>query len=379
MLFDSSIRNYEEHQIRGMSAFEFLNISAWKIADYMRLYLNDNCSDFSKDNEFIKMYKSKIDKQHYSAAFELMVHIALANSLFTLEKHPNTGSTKRPDFKAIFNEPKDEIFLECTLSGNSYENSEEKNKKATIEEIIDSLEYFPFHINVHYQKLSDASLPKRNFIKFLNELKTKLIGFSDVELVEMRYLYEDAGWELEISFLNKGDKTIKRSVGVQGSEAKFIDSSKPILTALNDKKASRYKIHSEPYIVCLNTSDLFTKENCFAEALFGQYDSNEIDLNRDYKESFFIANKNPINTSVSAVIIFRNFDLFTLDSSTVTVWHNPFSKNPVRPGILPFTEYVYNNIGDFLKRVIIPKEKDIFEILRIDRKEYLDLKSKSGG
>lgn len=376
MLFSSYIRENADHKRRKETAFEFLDRSAWKISELVRQKLNELCIGYNPDDEFLKMFKSKSDKQHYSAVFELLTYSMFSFSDFSLVRHPDTPKGKRPDFKA--NLESFNVFIECTLAGHSFDSLTDKNRKDTIEEIVDEIEYFPYWINLDFQTISDQSVSKRNLLSFLGKVKVLSEGVPNEQLRDIRYLFEDNGWEIEISLLRKTTPKIKRSLGIISGGAKTINTSKPILTALNDKKASRYGIDIEPYVICLNTCDLFTKESCFAEALFGQYGDAEIDLNHVMQNSFFLAGGKPINTSVSAVIIFRNFDLYTLESSSMAVWHNPYAINKISSNILPFDEYIYEVDGSILKKKTIKKEKNIFDILGIDKEEYFASKDKSG-
>lgn len=376
MLFTSYIRDNSDHKRRKETAFEFLDRSAWKISSLVREKVDEWTTLYGPDEEFIRMFKSKSDKQHYSAVFELLVYVLLTRSGFSLTRHPDTNTGKKPDFLATLNYFK--AFIECTLAGHSFDSITDKNRKDTVEEIVDEIEYFPYWINLDFETISEQSVSKRKLLKFLDKIKQTSEGVPNEALVEMKYFFEDNGWEVEISLIRKNKPDIKRSLGYVMSKAKTIDTSKPIMTALNDKKASRYGIDTEPYIICLNTKDLFTKENCFAEALFGQYSDSEIDLRYISQNGFFLAEGKPVNTSVSAVAIFRNFDFFTLDSSSVSVWHNPYAKNKIPIGSLPFNEYVYEIKSDCLIKTVIEKEKDLFQTLGVDKLEYLASKDKSG-
>jgi hypothetical protein len=293
-----------------------------------------------------------------------------------LTKHPKLSTEKKPDFKAASDLMS--FILECTLSGNSFESLQEKNQKEAIEEIIEEIEYFPYYINIDFRRTSEQSISQKRFRRFLTELISKSDGVSNEVLLYNKHFFEDNGWELEVTLARKTNIERKRSLGFITQDAKVIDTSKPILTALNDKKPSKYGVENEPYIICLNTSDLFTKETCFGEALFGQYGDDKIDLRYPLQNGFFLGDKTPNNTTVTAVIIFRNFDLFTLDSSTVAVWHNPFAKNKIQINQLPFKEYVFEKEGQFLVRKVYEKEKDLFQLLSLDKDTYLIAKEKNG-
>lgn len=376
MLFSSYIRDNFDHRRRRETAYEFIDRSAWKISALVRQRINEWTKLYRPDEEFMRMFKSKADKQHYSAVFELLVYVLLTRSGFSLTRHPDTKTGKKPDFLATldcFN-----AVIECTLAGHSFDSMADKNRKETFEEIVDEIEYFPYWINLDIETISEQSVSKRKLLKFLDSIKQTSEGVPNEALVEMKHLFADNGWEVEISLIRKTKPDIKRSLGYIIGKAKAIDTSKPILTALNDKKAGRYGIEREPYIICLNTSDLFTKENCFAGALFGQYNEMGIDLCNNLQKGFFLAEGKPINTSVSAVVIFRNFDLFTLDSSSVSVWHNPYARNKIPINSLPFNEYVYEINVDSLTKTVIEKKSDLFQILGVDKMEYLNSKNKMG-
>lgn len=373
MLFSSYIRDNTEHKSRKETAFEFLDRSAWKISEIVREKVNELCVAYKPDSEFVKMFKSKSDKQHYSSVFELLIYSIFSRSNFSLTRHPETSTGKKPDFKATAKEF--ETFIECTLAGHSFDSLTDKNRKDAIEEIVDDIGYYPYWINLDFQTVSDQSVSKKKLLSFLSRVKEMSEGIPNEQLFEKRHLFEDNGWEIEISMLRKTSPGIKRSLGFVSGGAKTINTSKPILTALNDKKATRYGIDTEPYLICLNTNDLFTGENCFTEALWGQYSDTEIDINYITQSGFFLSGGKPINTSVSAVVIFRNLDLYTLDNSSMAVWHNPYAKNKIPLNILPFDEYIYEIDGTVLKVQNIKKNKCIFDMLGIDRDKYIASKA----
>lgn len=373
-LFEERARISMLHKSRGQSAYEFLDDSAWKIADFMRKRLNNWASTYPMDIGFLSSFKSKSDSAHYSTSFELVVYTILKNGGFNLKVHPDTGTTRKPDFSIEKDGDKISI-LECTLASNSFESPKIKNQKNVVEDIIEQLDYYPYFINLDFQETSDSTFSRKSFLRFIDNLKIQSEGINNEELFHLRHLFSENGWEIEISLLRKSSSDIKRSLGFITQNAKTIDTNKPVLVALQDKKASNYGITNTPYVIAVNTNDLFGKENSYTEALFGQGDNIAIDLTRQYQDCFFLHNGNPINTSVSAVVVFRNFDIFTLESSSIAVWHNPFAKNPVSLTVLPFEQRVYHRTGGFLDKVIHHSQTDIFKLLDIDRSEYLSAKA----
>lgn len=357
MLFSSTIDKSSEPKYRNETNFEFLNRSSWRTCEIARQKFNEFCLSYVPDEEFLKMFKSKSSKQYYSAVFEILVYTILSRSNLILSRHPETKTGKKPDFLAIHQNLK--LYIECTLAGNSYEREEEKNRKETVEDIIENMDYFPYFVNLTFECISPKSISRKKLILFLNQIKEKSEGVPDELLRDMSYMFTEDDWEIEISVFRKQDKNIRRSLGFIMNKAKVIEPQQPILTALNDKRAQKYGIETESYVICLNTSDLFTDRESFCQTLFGQC-GDSIDLNKKAEKGFYIFNGKPINTTVSAIIFFRNFDIFTLNSSSITVWHNPFAKNKLPLNIMPFDEYTYNLNGKIIEPALTKKEVDVF-------------------
>lgn len=376
MIFTSNIEKTSNHKQRAETNFEFLNRSSWKISELAREKFNQFCTSYNPDNEFIQMFKSKSSKQHYSAVFELFVYTILTKSNLKLSRHPQTKTGKRPDF--LVESKGFKIFLECTLSGHSFEREEKKNRKETVEEIIEKMDCFPYFVNLEFITISTQSISKKKLIYFLNQIKDRIVGLSNQELVFRKYLFDEDGWSIEISLSRKSNQSINRSLGFISEKAKVIDPSQPLLTALNDKRTKRYGIETEPYVICLNTSDLFTGEDDFGKALFGHFSINKFNLIHTNQPGFFVANGNPINTSVSAIIFFRNFDIFTLDNCSISMWHNPFAKNKLPINFMPFNEYIFSICGNgIIQTSKTVKDFDVFKAFEIKEEEYIANKDKS--
>lgn len=250
MLFKEFKRTNTDIYKRIQTAYEFINESAWDISEFSRNKLNEISENYPIDEDFVRMFTSKSNKQHYSTVFELLVYHSLYNSRFIIEKHPETKNGKRPDFRVTTKENKS-IFLECTLSGNTFENEDEKNRKDALLEIIDSLEYFPYWINLEFVDVSKNSISKKKLINFVKQINVLCDKYSDDDLKKIYFEFSDSDWTLNISLFRKSDATIKRSLGMINYGAKIIDKTKSITTSLNDKRASKYQIEEEPYVICV--------------------------------------------------------------------------------------------------------------------------------
>ena len=369
MLFKEGVRTNTGHRKRKFSMYEFLDDSTWSICDLLREYFSLWAMDFESDKEWFNRFTSKDSKQHHSADLELILYTILKKQDFKIEKHPNLGKTKRVDFKVTPPE-NNPILIECTLAGDSFDSLSDQNLKATIEEIIDDIEYHPYFINVTFNTLSQKSISQKKLMRFLEEVRVKSEGISNEALFHINHPFEDSGWQLEFSMLRKPEPARKRSLGFISNHAKAINTSKPLLTSINDKKPSRYGAIQQPYIICVNTSDQFSSEECFSEALFGQYAKDFIYTERIFPDGFFL-NKKKQNTTIAGVLFFHHFGSYMLDKAECSLWHNPYAKFPVPKSSLPFDEFIFSEKGDRLEIEILRKEKKIFDLLEIDKEKYL--------
>jgi hypothetical protein len=369
MLFDDSKRTDDTIINPNESTFQFIDRSSWRRCTLVRELLNKWCLPLEHDTEFISQLTSNDNKKHHAAVFELIIQILLNNVGFHAEKHPPGPRKTSPDFK-ISTKEDFSAYLECTLSGNSFENLEIENRKEAVENIIRSIEYFPYFVNVDFKTISDRSISKKALLNFINTLAPISDSYSDEYLFSIKHPFENNGWKLEIGLMRKSDPTIKISLGMLNAGVKAIDHVRPSLNALNDKKPAKYGISSIPYIIALGNNDMFLKEEEFNELLFG-YNAPER-INPTYgKGGFYFDRHKPHNTSVSAALFCKNVNLLTLENARFSLWHNPFAKHPVTLNLFPCDEYYYIKDGHILTKKELKKEFDLFSLLDIDKTEYL--------
>lgn len=142
------------------------------------------------------------------------------------------------------------------------------------------------------------------------------------------------------------------------------------MNALNDKKTAKYGINNKPYVICICNNDMFFHEEDLNEALFGNNGELSINLSHVNRNGFFWHNAKPVNTSISAILLFKNTDILTLSNATISVWHNPFAKTPISLNVLNFDEYYYEVKGSILHKMKLEKVTNIFELLSINEDRY---------
>jgi hypothetical protein len=367
MIFNpNAVLSSEAKQVQE-SSFNFLERSAWNRCRIVREIITTWANEVLPDNEFISKLKSKNDKQHSAAIFELTVFTFLRKMGFAVQKHPPVSKATTPDFLTVIND--EPVYFECTLSGNSFESSEEERRKQAVEDVIRKIHYYPYFINLDFKRLSTVSVSSKKLKKFIEHVKDASAGFENEELFHRRFLYKENDWKIEISLLRKSHDGIKTSLGYVSQPAKMIDSKKGIITALNDKRPSKYGIDDKPYVICICINDMFFHTEEMYSILFGTDNGTYIDLSYQGNSGFFHHNK-PVNTSVSAVFAFKNTDIISIGMAEWSIWHNPFAKRPLKSGTFPVNEYYQQIENDRLQKKEELKKFNIFDLLDIDEVAY---------
>ena len=368
MIFSSDITFSNEAKQVQETSYEFLERSSWNRCKFARDLISMWMDDMTDNKEFISQIKSKKDKQHYAAVFELIVYTFLKKQGWMVDKHPILSKATTPDFTAK-SDKVDSILLECTLSSNSFDSTDDARRKEAVEDIIRQLYYYPYFINLGFKRVSKISVTPKKIKRFIEQIRVSSEGFENEQLFHRRFLYKENEWEIEISLLKKSNNEIKTSLGAVFQDAKIIDTKKTILTALNDKRPSRYGISKTPYIICICVNDMFFHTDEMYNILFGNDCGAHINLTFAGNSGFLYHNK-PVNTSVSAVIVFKNTDILTLGGAEWSIWHNPFAKYPLELNSLPIDEYYFVKEDNKLRKKVIHKNANVFELLHIDELSY---------
>ncbi len=299
---------------------------------------------------------------------ELLLFAILKSANLEIKKIPPKVNVKTPDFKVAINDSQP-ILIECSLASNALESAEEHARKSSIIQMLEDLTDFPYHIAIDFEKISDQSLSKREFMVFLQQMISNNDKTLPDSTTSKPFTYEGQDWVLELKFFRKNNLADRTYFGSSGP-GQTVDNFKSLFTALNDKKPGRYKVESVPYLICLGIDDLSANETEFSEVFFGQNFSDSLKLN-SLHNGFFLREGNPRNTSVSGIIFAKSMKLFGLSSTSISLWRNPFATSPIPSGILPFAEYNFDFDGNRLTRKKVGTARDIFELLEVKEQEYL--------
>lgn len=368
MIFNPGIRTNWKSKLYRQSTYEFINESAWPICDIARSVYNDWCEQFSADKAFISRLKSKDDKQHAAAFFELLIFALFNGASFSITTNAVRQGKKTTDFTLAYSEQ--EALLECSLAGNALEAVEEKRKKESVLQYLEEVPSFPYYINVNFKKLSQSSVSKRDLLSFLRGVNAEnthlLAGQQSAE-----YCYCGQGWGLIIHLIRKPLKAHERTLGAILHPAKTVDNNRVLLTALNDKKPSIYSVDGKPYVICIGVDDITAGEEEFGHVLFGPNHPDKLTVH-EHSNGFFVHKGQPVNTSVSAVLFCDRVSVFGLMATQISLWHNPFAVNKLTHGKFPIKEYFYLQDRNVLHRTTKEASTSLLKLLSIDEEIYIE-------
>lgn len=367
-LFPDFERTFAGRANHDNSNYSFLNNSSWEASTYVRNKLINWASNFPLDKDFIKRFTSKNNQEHLGAFFEIVIFQWLKNQNLHIDFHQTASveSGKRPDFTVSKNQS--QIFLaECTLSAMPDNDLGLKKLRDQITDVIESIPSPKYWINIDFEDCSSTSLSKRKLITFVQKVINEGQGPHESLMDKKKWTLNESGWRLTFSLFPKSiDST--RSLGmVANGPAKFIDSERPLRTALDRKRGRNYGVLSKPYVICINSSDIYQDEISIMQALFGQaLTGSSLFIRGSQSDSFFLSNNKPQNTSVSAVLIVKDLVPWNLHVVKMSLWHNPWAKYPLNENALMVEQHSFTlkTEGEYERTVIAGKS--LGEILEID-------------
>lgn len=347
------------------SNYQFWDRSSWPLIGMLREHINQWASAMPVDNEFLGRIRSKKDSRKFnSALFELVFFTSCKRIGLPIERIV-AGSKKTTDYRIIMSTSRP-IFLECTLVANALENYDERRRRNYIIQIIEDMTDFPYHISVRFEQTGISTIPKKTLPKVLQDFVSTQ---SNIQNEEFEFIYKD--WAFIFHFYPKKQSSDRTLGAISGFTNEVVDNNKTILAALNNKKPSSYQIDQSSYVICLAVDDLSAELEEFAIAILGDTHSKRINLNYP-GNAFFNNGPERFNTSVSAVIFFKNIQPTSFTDTQISVWHNPFATKPITHDLFPFEQYYYKQEGHYLHPNIIEGSFDIFEALGIDRERYIE-------
>lgn len=319
-LFENFNRTHVGRANHNHSAYEFLNVSAWKAAEYVRNKVIEWSNDFPMDKDFIKRFTHKNNSEHHAAFFELATYQWLKKQNFEIEIHrvASEDSARRPDFTILKNN-NPLFFAECAMSALPDHDPGIETLKNRICDTIESIHCPKYFINVDFENCTSETIPTKRLITFIESIiqegQEQVSSYGDIK----KWIFQERGWRIKFSLMPKKEG-VQRTLGMTGhGAAQIIFSEKPLRSTLDRKRGKNYGALECPYIICVNSSDFYLDDISIEQTLFGNQS----------EEGFFICDDKPQNTSVSGILLVKGLVPWNLHVVSSVLWHNPWAKHPL--------------------------------------------------
>lgn len=298
-------------------------------------------------NDLLSRLRSKKDRQHIPAFYELMWHQFFLEENYKPHIHSEIEGTKKcPDFLVKALDGKSFYFEVATIFENIQREKDESNFNHLTNTLSTIEHYFLVFViqkdslPLSYNKIKDGQRIKKFLIQNLDTLNPLIDGREKAHVIN----YNENGISLTFDVLGKKDSTIK-STAVVGAMPRgyFGDATKQIKSSLRSKvkKYKALKKGGKPLVIAIcSNGNPMVDEYTLESAIIG-YPKLSFALNTPGSERWSRdmsglltpdpSFKNPENTRLSAVIFCNRRLAEKRVEYTMNLYHNPWSINPL-PG-----------------------------------------------
>lgn len=346
-LFDDFQRIEKRAARPNEPTFVYLNLSARSAFVAIRGLLEEWFYGFPEKSkkDLRSRFRKKDNHQHASALFELFLHQYFRQLGYEMVPHPEVqGERTHPDFLARRNGA-DCFYLEATVPQIRNPRPGDQSRMGQVHEAlqrIDSPVYFLWVDHFGYPtatpKMSSLIREVEEWLRSLDYEEIQTIVRESDYVDRLPVLRLDAGeMILNIRPIPKSERVRGQSgimpVGVFGpGKAQMVDTVTGIRKA-GQSKSKKYGDLSLPYIVAMNVLEQFARRYSVLDALFGREairhtgyldGSEKIESVRE-PDGLWLNNKGPLNTNISAVLIFFGLTPWNLATVESVLVENPFA------------------------------------------------------
>ena len=334
-LFDNFERTDTNRDNFQVQHYTFLNTSAVPEAIYGRQKVLSWAEGCTLNPEFLRRFRSKINKQHSAALLELFIFHYFKSRKFPIQTL-DRANVPTPDFK--IGGKQQAIYVECTRSSNSGSSDGIDTLQSVILDSFQKIDKKRHFINISWLLCSE----KTPSLKKIRHLIREFIQDTNRQSV---LIIDDAGWRIQISLLPASPE-VKRGIGFMQHPAQVVTPHPNVLSALNDKRPARYKLE-QPYMIALLSEDVYLDYLDMDLALFdGAPFQDKLPVKRGRDIAFFIGKQRLINTSVSAVLLIQQLSPYNNGLPKMMLYHHPKAKYPLDPEVFKMPQKRYDRIDN---------------------------------
>ena len=376
MPFDDIERSGLDGKRPDESDFDYLNTSARPEAHRVRTAIAEWLERFPKAHrdEVVSRIRGS-DTEFASATFELFLHEVCLRQGWHVEIHPTlpNGRAKHPDFRV--DTPSGSFYLEATLASKfSADQQAAERRKNEVLRAIDDLHSPDFLLEIDPSGSPQSNVNKR---KLKHQLRL-WIDSLDPDDIERRYSNREAitpytfsenGWSIRfrpIPRKTRGAKASRRTIGILGGGVRSVDALSSLRRAAR-RKAAKYGDLDLPLVVAVNLEEEHADVTQERDALFGTLQfwfdrstGEQTDITRE-SDGVWRGPPSPINTRLSAVWVFRAFDVWHWAArGSNRLYLNPWATRPAPASLNIFPRAFA--VDDVLREEVGRTFREIFEV-----------------
>lgn len=354
-LFPEKSRAFMGPSTRSESSYAYLDRSARPEMQRVRDLVEEWYSRYPahEQEQLATRFRLPDPAAFASVTLELYLHELLLRLGYQVTIHPriSPGHDRRPDFLATDSSGLS-FYLEATLASEDW--AVDQGAARRVADVLDKIDEIEFpNFLLHIEIISEPKNPPS-----VKEIKSKLQKWLEglnPEAVNSLWDTNDLSsfpklrWEGRdgiIDFipipkpsLSRG-KRGERAIGIQHFGAKYLATHEKIRKALKEK-ATRYGTMQKPYVIAVNANVIHLSKIDLMQALFGDETfiiplhgtSEPIRMVRK-PNGFWSGPQGPQSTRVSAVMVVEDLKPWTVATSKLYLYVNPYAKLPCSGKIL---------------------------------------------
>jgi hypothetical protein len=214
--------------------------------------------------------RSPIDDQHRAAFFELFVHeLLLIRGHRILQIEPKLSHTaKSPDFLVEANEG-NRLYVECVLATGR--SQKEVAAQARLNQALSAIDRTSSP--QHFLDLTVHGVPTApiSITAMTRTLRTWIAALpNDARAMDATpFEYQEHGVTISLrAFPRRHPGGARRAIGARFFPVRQVTTNDDVRGAL-EKKAGRYGVLDQPYVVAVNALEMFAREDAAIDALLG--------------------------------------------------------------------------------------------------------------